>query len=186
MGTWFFIAASMVIVFFAPLRLRVLALYTGKVQLVLQLRVYGVTIPLRRDRSEQGRVTRARRTPSMRVMRVAAQCVIQSRKLVFRVLRLERLDVRALLSMKSAASTALITGAVSGLISMLPADWRIRTDVTILPDFFTGHSRVQCEWIICAHLGIMMLSAALIGIRIALTLYKEAKREPHTLASTPQ
>lgn len=186
MGTWFLIAASMVIVFFAPLRLRVLALYAGKVQLVLQLRVYGVTIPLRRDRNEQGRVTRARRTPSMHAIRIAAQCVIRSRKLVFRVLRLEKLDIRALLSMQSAASTALVTGAVSGLISMLPTDWRDRSDVTILPDFFTGHSRVQCEWIICAHLGIMMLSAALIGIRIALALYTAAKREPHTPASTPQ
>lgn len=87
------------------------------------------------------------------------------RQLMLRSIRLQQLTGRILLSTESAASTALLTGAAWGVLSLLPPRWRSQTHLTVTPDFFSGKTCFQGKCMVSAHLGMIVLCAA--GLLVA-------------------
>ncbi len=87
------------------------------------------------------------------------------RKLFLRSIHLRQLTGRVLLSTESAASTALLTGAAWGALSLLPAQWRNQAHLTVTPDFFSGKTYAQGKCMVSARLGMIVLCAA--GLLVA-------------------
>jgi len=82
------------------------------------------------------------------------------RQLILRSVHLQQLTGRILLSTESAASTALLTGAAWGMLSLLPPQWRSQTHLTVTPDFFSGKTYFQGKCMVSARLGMIVLCAA--------------------------
>ena len=163
---------------FAPVRLELRFQYAGRLQVEPRITLLGIPLPYRRKSESKGRSTRRAKPPaSGSVLTAVFRRMVKHRGLISRFLHLERLQLRALISFSSAAATALTTGAVSGLLALLPPAWQQQADIVILPDFFTGRSRVQGECMFMAHLGIMMLSAAAILVSLWLEEHRVKRSE---------
>lgn len=85
-----------------------------------------------------------------------------ARRFLLRHTQLLRLDARFIIGTANAAHTALLTGAARSISIFLPAAWRSRIVLQILPDFFHGQTCFDARCIIRLKAGTLILTAALL------------------------
>ena len=78
--------------------------------------------------------------------------------------RLVQLDVQALLHTGDAARSALLSGAIHGIVACIPPLHRKEVRIQILPEFFREQSTVNLRCIIRLKLGTLLLTAGMLGL----------------------
>ena len=85
-----------------------------------------------------------------------------ARRFLMRHIHLHRLDAQLLLHTASAASTALLTGAVQTLAACMQPGWRSVTRLRVLPDFLRERSTLQAKCIFSLRPGTLLITACLL------------------------
>lgn len=99
-----------------------------------------------------------------------------ARRFLLRHTHAEQLDMQLLLHTSSAASTALMTGAVQLAVQILPAHWRGKVRLRVLPDFLRDHSTLQARCIFRLCVGTILITASLLlASHAAQAINKEAQ-----------
>lgn len=145
------------------IRVSVEILWDGRMESCVTVYIERFRLPDRKKRPQgvstarPGRKKRAARI-LLRTVRRHDRC----RKLLLNCIHPELISCRALTSLPDAAGTALLTGALRGALALFPARWRKSMHVSVLPDFFSSHTRFQLHCIFFAHLGRIALCAAVL------------------------
>ncbi len=119
---------------------------------------------------------------TLRSLRRTLQSHPALRRFLLDHLHPEQLDAQLLLHTGSAASTALLTGALQTLVRAVPSRWVRMARVRILPDFLREYSTFQARCIFTVRLGILLITA---GLLLAIRAAQAMNREGHTLWNTP-
>lgn len=96
----------------------------------------------------------------------------QARRLIKQYVQLEALRIGVRLALSDAAATAMVTGALRSLPTLLPCDWQKRVRIHVVPDFLAQGTMGQGECIIFTHLGILLITGVML-----LTAWKREQRE---------
>lgn len=106
--------------------------------------------------------------PLLRVSRPA-------RRFLIRHTHAERLDMQLLLHTSSAASTALLTGALQTTLLLLPPQWRRISRIRVTPDFLRDRSTLQARCIFRLCVGTLFITAGLLlAEHVAQAINREA------------
>ena len=88
-----------------------------------------------------------------------------SQNLAFhRAVRLEKLDILALLRTQDAARSAILAGTVQNTLTCLPLLRRESIRIRVLPEFFRAHSTLAVRCIIRLRVGTIILTAMMLLI----------------------
>lgn len=146
----------------------------GDVRLDLELSCIGVskhwTIQTDKDGMtlDDGGATRILQPPVMRggfgnLLRVLKR-INKARQLLLNHIALHRLTFAARVHGQDAARTALLTGVIRTLSSFLPPQIRSSSRFLVIPEFHDAPSAVHVRCIISCRAGILLITAALLGI----------------------
>lgn len=105
-----------------------------------------------------------------------------ARRFLMKHVHAEQLDIQLLLHTASAASTALMTGAVQLAVQLLPAHWRGKLRLRILPDFLRDRSTLQARCIFRLCMGTLLITA---GLLLASHVAQAINKEAHLIWNTP-
>ncbi|MDD6050248.1 MAG: hypothetical protein PUC00_03095 [Clostridiales bacterium] len=86
----------------------------------------------------------------------------RARRFLLHHIHLERLDAQLTIHTSDADRTALVTGALRGVVAQLPSRWHKRVRIRVLPEFLQTFSTVQARCIIRLRLGTILLTAMLL------------------------
>lgn len=169
---------AMLLVLFAPVEVRARVSYAGRFQGSVGWTIFHIPLPA--IRLGQGKKTgKKQKVYSARQKKraLAAAKRVGIVKRIFRHWRLQHLTLRASIFTDDAARTALLSGAAGSLAQALPASWRMRSDIRILPDFFSGESKMAGTCIVSSRLGRIGADAALLLAAYILQARAESKEE---------
>lgn len=105
-----------------------------------------------------------------------------ARRFLMRHTHAEQIDAQLLLHTASAASTALLTGTIHTGAQLLPARWRSRLRLRVLPDFLRDHSTLQARCIFRVCVGTIIITA---GLLLATLAAQAIDKEAHSIWNTP-
>lgn len=88
----------------------------------------------------------------------------KARAFLLQHLRLEKLDVLALLRTQDAARSAILAGTVQDTLTCLPRLRRESIRIHVLPEFFRAHSTLAVRCIIRLRVGTIILTAIMLLI----------------------
>lgn len=88
----------------------------------------------------------------------------RARNFFFHHVTLQELSVALRLSLNNAARTAMLTGILRTLYTLVPASWRQRIRLRAAPDFLHTSSSWQIRCILFTHLGTLVITAAMLLI----------------------
>lgn len=88
---------------------------------------------------------------------------VRARRFLLRRIHVSKLDAQLRLHLQSAASTALLTGAVRSFAAILPSRWRAFTRLSIQPDFLLDTTTLNARCIFSLRPGTLILTAGLLA-----------------------
>ena len=152
---------AILLVIFAPVEVRARVSYAGRFQGSVGWTIFHIPLPTIRlgQRKKSGKKTYSARQKK-RALAAAKRVGIVKR--IFRHWRLQHLKLHASIFTDDAARTALLSGAAGSVALALPASWREKSDIRILPDFFSGESKMAGTCIVSSRLGRIGADAALL------------------------
>ena len=104
----------------------------------------------------------------------------RARRFLLRHIHVDRLDAQLLLHLQSAANTALITGAVRSVASLLPQKWREHARLSIRPDFLRDKTTLNARCILHIRPGTLFLTA---GLLLASAIAAQARKAREALST---
>lgn len=161
---WLLPALLLAAAWFAPVKLRLLAVYPPQLRISLELRVLGLRLP---ERMLLPRSSAARPGSSASDVNKA-----ELFRRLTRHLQPERLTIAASLSLADTAHAAQLCGLLNSLPLLLPACWQRVSRIAILPDFWSGSQHLHAECMVSSRLGILLTDAALLW----LSRFRRSKR----------
>lgn len=150
-----------------PVHVRGQALWAGRLEGTVSVQVGPLRLPVYPREKKRKPASSAKHASGKR-RRSAMLAVLRKntglRRFLFRSIHPELLRIRALIATEDAARTALLSGAVTGVLALLPLLWREHTEVRVMPDFFSARTRAQGQCIIHARLGMLLTGAAWLAL----------------------
>ncbi len=154
---------AMLLVIFAPVEVRARVSYAGRFQGSVGWTIFHIPLPtIRLGQGKKSGKKKKTYSAKQKKCALAAAKRVGIVKRIFRHWRLEHLKLHASIFTDDAARTALLSGAAGSVAQALPATWREKSDIRVLPDFFSGESKMAGTCIVSSRLGRIGADAALL------------------------
>lgn len=178
---WFLLCTLAIFFLIAPVSVSADVRWQGQADLALLIRVWGAPFRMRRRvlRTPKGhrfftlhdaQPPEATPAPSVRKGLALLGAFLRgdhARRFLRRHVHLRSLDALAILSLEDAAATAILSGLVQGLLSLMPCAWQRKAHIRVRPGFPARQSLLQARCIVSFRLGSLLFAALLAFIAYA-------------------